>query len=81
LCTDSSWFINRPSKIAYERLKIVTRQTIAAQPASALLGSVESTVRLTLKVLSAPPGDALALEELEGEQARIRRTARHWLLG
>ncbi len=62
-------------------LKIMTRSTTA--PASSTSGwtSLESAVRLTLNSLSAPSGSASAFEALEGEQSRIRRSSRHWLLG
>ena len=68
-------------KNAYERLKIMSRHSITASPSIGLWASVENTVRLTLKTLSAPSADAASLEMLEGEQARIRRTGRHWLIG
>jgi hypothetical protein len=38
-------------------------------------------MRLTLRALSAPSADPSVFEAIEGEQARIRRTGRHWLLG
>lgn len=41
----------------------------------------ESAMRLTLRYLSAPSAAPSTYEELEGEQSRIRRTARHWLVG
>ena len=62
-------------------LKIMSRSTTA--PASSTSGwtSLESALRLTLNSLSAPSASASAFEALEGEQSRIRRSSRHWLLG
>lgn len=68
-------------KNAYERLKIMSRHSITASPSIGLWASIENSVRVTLKTLSAPASDAVAMEMLEGEQARIRRTGRHWLIG
>jgi hypothetical protein len=62
-------------------LKIMTSRTAPAATATPLWNSFESAVRLTLKSLSASPAQASAFEDLEGEQARIRRTSRHWLIG
>lgn len=59
----------------------MTSRTASAAIATPLWSSLESAVRLTLRSLSAPPAQAPAFEELEGEQARIRRTSRHWLIG
>ena len=59
----------------------MTSRTASAAIATPLWSSLESAVRLTLRSLSAPPAQASAFEELEGEQARIRRTSRHWLIG
>lgn len=58
----------------------MTRQTLAAS-AFAPLSSLEATVRLTLRSLSAPSASDPAVALLEAEQARIRATSRHWLLG
>jgi hypothetical protein len=58
-------------------LKIMTSRTAPAQ----LWTSMEAAFRLTLRSLSAPSAVPSAFEDIEGEQARIRRTSRHWLLG
>lgn len=58
----------------------MTRQTLAAS-AFAPLSSLEATVRLTLRSLSATTSIDPALAMLDAEQARIRATSRHWLLG
>jgi len=50
-------------------------------PVLSLWATAENAVRLTLKTLSTPDHQSQTLEELEGEQARIRSTGRHWLLG
>jgi hypothetical protein len=57
-------------------LKIMISRTAPAQ----LWTSMEAAFRLTLRSLSAPAAPS-AFEEIEGEQSRIRRTSRHWLLG
>jgi hypothetical protein len=62
-------------------LKIMTIRTVRATPVSPLWTNLESALRLTLRALSAPSATSAAFEALEGEQARIRRTGRHWLLG
>jgi hypothetical protein len=62
-------------------LKIMTSRTAPAASAASLWNSFESTVRLTLRSLSASPASASVYEDIEGEQARIRRTSRHWLIG
>jgi hypothetical protein len=62
-------------------LKIMSRRSATATPAVSLWAGVESAVRLTLNTLSAPATQVPSLEQLEGEQARIRRSSRHWLLG
>ncbi len=59
----------------------MTSRTASAAPATPLWNSFESAVRLTLRSLSASPASASAFEDLEGEQARIRRSSRHWLIG
>jgi len=59
----------------------MTRRIAAAAPSIPLWSSLESAVRLTLTSLSTPPASASAFEELEGEQSRIRRSGRHWLIG
>jgi len=53
----------------------------AAAPQVSTFSSLEAAVRLTLKSLSAPATSEHALEVLEAEQARIRNSSRHWLLG
>jgi len=58
----------------------MTRQTLTAN-AMAPFTSLEAAVRLTLRTLSAPAATDPALEMLEAEQARIRASSRHWLLG
>ena len=62
-------------------LKIMTRSTTAPAASAPVWTSLESAVRLTLNSLSAPSASASAFEALEGEQSRIRRSGRHWLLG
>jgi hypothetical protein len=62
-------------------LKIMTYRTAPAATSTPLWNSLESAVRLTLRSLSASPASASAFEDIEGEQARIRRTSRHWLIG
>ncbi len=57
------------------------RPIATATPGLSLWATAENAVRLTLKTLSAPDQQSQMLEELEGEQARIRSTGRHWLLG
>ncbi len=63
------------------QLKIMSRQIVAPAPSATVWTSLESAVRLTLRSLSAPSAAPSTFEELEGEQARIRRTSRHWLAG
>ena len=63
------------------QLKIMPRQIAASVPSATLWTSLESAVRLTLSFLSAPSAAPSTFEELEGEQARIRRASRHWLIG
>lgn len=58
----------------------MTRQTLTAS-ALAPFSSLEATVRLTLRSLSAPSASDPVLAMLDAEQARIRATSRHWLLG
>lgn len=58
--------------------------TYRPAPAAAktpLWTSFESAMRLTVRSLSAPSATASTFEEIEGEQARIRRASRHWLIG
>jgi hypothetical protein len=57
------------------------RHITAATPSPSLWASAESAIRMTLKTLSAPAAQISALEELDGEQARLRSTSRHWLIG
>lgn len=59
----------------------MTSRTASAPTVIALWTSVETAVRLTLGSLSPSPASAQAFAEIEGEQARIRRMSRHWLLG
>ena len=59
----------------------MTSRTASAATATPLWTSFESAVRLTLQLALRSPASASAFEELEGEQARIRRTSRHWLVG
>ncbi len=59
----------------------MTRLIAAAAPAAPLWTSFESAVRQTFRSLTAPAGDASVFEALEGEQARIRQSSRHWLVG
>jgi len=58
----------------------MNRHSITATAYSPL-SSLEAAVRLTLRTLSAPTTPEPALEELEAEQARIRNSGRHWLIG
>lgn len=58
----------------------MTRQTLTAS-ALAPFSSIEATVRLALKSLSVTTSIDPALKMLDAEQARIRATSRHWLLG
>ena len=50
-------------------------------PSPPLWSSLEAAVRQTLRSLSAPASDVSVFEALEGEQARIRQSSRHWLVG
>lgn len=58
----------------------MTHQTLTAS-ALAPFSSLGATVRLALRSLSAPSASDPALAMLDAEQARIRATSRHWLLG
>lgn len=55
----------------------MTSRTAPAQ----LWTSLEAAVRLTLRSLAAPSAAPSAFEDIAGEQSRIRRSGRHWLLG
>ena len=61
-------------------MKIKTHQTLTAS-ALAPFSSLGATVRLALKSLSVTTSIDPALKMLDAEQARIRATSRHWLLG
>ena len=58
----------------------MNRRSIMATSFSPL-SSLEAAVHLTLRTLSAPAATEPALEVLEAEQARIRSSGRHWLIG
>jgi hypothetical protein len=64
-----------------ERLKIMSRHTATAMSSVSLWAGVEGAVRRTLTMLSAAATQVPSLEQLESEQARIRQSSRHWLLG
>ncbi len=64
-----------------ERLKIMSRHTATATSPVSLWADVESAVRRTLTALAASAQQVPSFEELESEQARIRQSSRHWLLG
>jgi hypothetical protein len=59
----------------------MTSRTASAVTHTPLWSSFESAIRLTLRSLSAPAACASTFEELDSEQARIRRSSRHWLIG
>ena len=59
----------------------MTRLLAAAAPSAPLWTSLESAVRHTLRALTAPVCEQSVFEALEGEQARIRQSSRHWLVG
>lgn len=59
----------------------MTRTIAAAAPSSPLWTSLSTAVRQTLSSFAAPAAPASAFEALEGEQARIRRSGRMWLVG
>ncbi len=59
----------------------MTRRIAVTAPSTPLWTSLESAVRLTLTSLSTPSTSASAFEALEGEQSRIRRSGRMWLVG
>ncbi len=58
----------------------MTRQTLTAS-AMAPFSSIETSLRLALKSLSVNTSIDPALAMLDAEQARIRASSRHWLLG
>lgn len=58
----------------------MTRLTATA-PAAPLWTSLEAAVRQTFRSLTAPAAEASVFEALDGEQARIRQSSRHWLIG
>lgn len=58
----------------------MSRLLAAAAPAP-LWNSFEAAVRHTFRSLTAPAAEASVFEALEGEQARIRQSSRHWLVG
>ena len=58
----------------------MTRLTATA-PSAPIWSSLESAVRQTIRSLTAPASEASVFEALEGEQARIRQSSRHWLVG
>ena len=53
---------------------------IAAMPSAPLWSNLESALRQTLRSITTPAIPA-AFEALDGEQARIRQSSRHWLVG
>ncbi|WP_421695299.1 hypothetical protein [Aestuariivirga sp.] len=59
----------------------MTRQIAALHLSNPLWSTLGSALRQTLTSLSATPASASAFEELEGEQSRIRRSSRMWLVG
>ncbi|MFN4142494.1 hypothetical protein [Aestuariivirga sp.] len=59
----------------------MSRPVTATATSASNWTSFETAMRLTLRSLSAPSSDPSAFEAIEGEQARIRRSGRHWLLG
>jgi hypothetical protein len=61
-------------------LKIMNRLTATA-PATPVWTSLEAAVRHTFRTLTAPAAEPSVFEALESEQARIRQSARMWLVG
>ena len=59
----------------------MSRLLSLATPSAPLWSSLDAAVRQTLRSLSAPATDISVFEAVEGEQARIRRQSRHWLVG
>lgn len=59
----------------------MSRLLTTAAPSAPLWTSLEAAVRQTLRSLTAPATDVSVFEALEGEQARIRQSSRHWLVG
>lgn len=58
----------------------MTRLTATA-PVTPVWTSLGSAVRQTLRSLTAPATELSVFEALDGEQARIRQSSRHWLVG
>ena len=59
----------------------MSRLLATMTPSAPLWSSLEAAVRQTLRSLSAPASDVSVFEALDGEQARIRQSSRHWLVG
>ena len=59
----------------------MTSRTASAVTHTPIWTGVENAIRQTLRSLSAPAACASTFEELDSEQARIRRSSRHWLIG
>ena len=53
----------------------------ATAPVTPVWTSLGAAMRQTLRSLTLPAADAVAFEALESEQARIRQSARLWLVG
>jgi len=58
----------------------MTRLTATA-PATPVWTSLGSAVRQTIRSLTAHATEPSVFEALDGEQARIRQSSRHWLVG
>lgn len=58
----------------------MARLLAAAAPAP-FWNSFEAALRHTLRSLTAPAAEASVFAALDGEQARIRQSSRHWLVG
>ena len=59
----------------------MSRLLTTAAPSAPLWTSLEAALRNTLRSLTAPAADASVFEALDGQQARIRQSSRHWLVG
>ena len=59
----------------------MTSRTASAATHSPLWTGVENAIRQTLRSLTVSAAAAPSLEVMESEQARIRRSSRHWLIG
>ena len=62
-------------------LKIMTSRTASAAPANPALDQLRKRGPADAPVALGTARRPQRFEELEGEQSRIRRSSRHWLIG